>query len=285
MKKFLALLMVATLSLGMLAACSTSNNDDDDVNAGTDTDMNDTTPDVTPDATPEVTPEINEDINMSDVMAEILTKLEGDIPAIMEVPAEMVPDLYAVDSELLEESLVYMPMMMVTATEFAMFKVKDAADLSAVQTAVEDRIADLVAQWESYLADQLEIVNNYQVTVQGNYVLVSISEYNDIAENIFLRAFDPSIEELEHISSINSVEGVISAVNDDLVTIDTVIAGEPVTIDVTVPADIYIETLGLEVEIEAGVIINVVFTDYIPETGPYTDLVATYASLTPAGEY
>ena len=47
------------------------------------------------------------------------------------------------------------------------------------------RPADLEAQWSSYLPAQLELVQNYQLVINGNYILFAVSEYAEEAVEIF----------------------------------------------------------------------------------------------------
>lgn len=102
-----------------------------------------------------------------------------ELPASVEMPAEMFADTYGIDTELLASYAVNMPMMNVTATEIAVFEVKDEASIAAVKAGIEKRQKGLEEQWKSYLPAQLELVQNYKVAVKGNLVLFVISEEAD----------------------------------------------------------------------------------------------------------
>ena len=66
-------------------------------------------------------------------------------------------------------------MMSVQATEFFIAKVKDGK-LDAVKSALEQRQKDLEEQWSQYLPAQLELVQNYKLVSNGNYILFAVSE-------------------------------------------------------------------------------------------------------------
>ena len=102
-----------------------------------------------------------------------------ELPATMDMPAEMFADTYGIDPALLESYSVNMPLMNVKATEIAVFEVKDEANIDAVKAGIEKRQKALAEQWQSYLPDQYELVENYKVAVKGNLVLFVISEEAD----------------------------------------------------------------------------------------------------------
>ena len=107
-----------------------------------------------------------------------------ELPATIDMPEEMFADTYGIDTGLLESYSVNMPMMNVTATEIAVFEVKDEANIDAIKAGIEKRQKALEEQWQSYLPEQLELVQNYKVAVKGNLVLFVISEHADqIVEN------------------------------------------------------------------------------------------------------
>ncbi len=102
-----------------------------------------------------------------------------ELPKSMDMPEETFADTYGIDTELLASYSVNMPMMNVHATEIAVFEVKDAANIEAVKAGIEKRQKALEEQWQSYLPEQLELVQNYKVAVKDNLVLFVISEHAD----------------------------------------------------------------------------------------------------------
>lgn len=98
-----------------------------------------------------------------------------DLPSLMDVDADTLSALYGIDAADLEEYICKMPMMSVQATEFFIAKVKDGK-LDAVKSALEQRQKDLEEQWSQYLPAQLELVQNYKLVSNGNYILFAVSE-------------------------------------------------------------------------------------------------------------
>ena len=52
-------------------------------------------------------------------------------------------------------------------------------------SSIEKRQADLVEQWSTYLPEQLELVQDYKLVTNGNYVLFAISYEAAQMETIF----------------------------------------------------------------------------------------------------
>ncbi|WP_040950838.1 DUF4358 domain-containing protein [Gorillibacterium massiliense] len=100
-------------------------------------------------------------------------------PAQMELDKTMVEATYHFNPDLLEAFSIRVPLMNVKTNEIAILKVKSAKDLSAVETGVKQRAADVQKVFESYLPDQYENAKNYKLVTKGNYVLFVISENAD----------------------------------------------------------------------------------------------------------
>lgn len=102
-----------------------------------------------------------------------------ELPKSMEMPADVFADSYGINTDLLDSYYVAMPMMNVTATEIAVFEVKDTASIEEVKAGIEKRQKALEAQWASYLPQQYDLVQNYKVEVKDNKVIFVISEVAD----------------------------------------------------------------------------------------------------------
>jgi len=130
-------------------------------------------PTPTPEATPEPTPEPAADASVADIWAAI--EGEQDLPSLMDLDDDLLSDLYGINAADLEEYVAKMPLMNVHATEFFLAKVKPGK-MSAVKDGISARLDDLKGQWERYLPDQLELVNNAQVVESGDYILFCVAE-------------------------------------------------------------------------------------------------------------
>lgn len=193
-KKLLALMMTFVIGGTVLTGCAQKTQTEDttveqgvenNTENNTEVSENDATVENTEDGLEQNTDESfsAEDPTVSKETFFVVT--DGiELPATTDMPEEMFADTYGIDTELLESYSVNMPMMNVTATEIAVFEVKDEANIDAVKAGIEKRQKALEEQWQSYLPAQLELVQNYKVAVKGNLVLFVISENADqIVEN------------------------------------------------------------------------------------------------------
>ena len=146
-------------------------------------------PAAKPEAKPEVKPEASApaaSVSITDVAAAVEGAM-GELPSMMELDAETMTSLYGINADLLEGFVAKMPMMNVHATEYFVAQVKDG-NMDAVKAGIEKRLADLEVQWEHYLADQYELVQNAQVVTSGNYILLCIGHEAAAAADAFTGA-------------------------------------------------------------------------------------------------
>ena len=104
---------------------------------------------------------------------------EVEQPALIELSAEELKNLYNLDAAKLEDFSVRVPMMGVKTNEIAIFKVKDAKDVAEVEAAIKTRAESIMKTFEQYLQDQYENAKNHKIVVKGNYVLFVISDQAD----------------------------------------------------------------------------------------------------------
>lgn len=112
-----------------------------------------------------------------------------ELPSMVDITEDMLADAYGIDSSLLKSYVVKLPMMNVKADEIAVFQVKKEKNVAAVKEGIQKRQEALEENWKHYLPDQYELVQNYQIVVQGNYVLFVISSDADEIVSNFKSAF------------------------------------------------------------------------------------------------
>jgi len=159
-KRYFAFMLVIALGL-VLTACSGSNSNS---GANSNTSGNKEEQFVTTKTTKE----------MVDGM---LAKIEQ--PALAEMTGDMVKEMYYFDPSILEEYTIMSPLMNVKSNEIAVFKVKDAKDIAAVEDGIKKRAADVQKTFETYLQDQYENAKNYKLVAKGNHVFFVISDQAD----------------------------------------------------------------------------------------------------------
>ena len=200
--RFLALALAGTLTLGMLTACGGGND------GISETPNTVTTPPVaesvmpspedsapvteeSPDALPESSAPVEESTEPSAEPSAQPTAKPTTKPTATPKPTNKptmddatLSAMYGINASDLEEYVCMMPLMGVHSTEFFIAKVKDGK-MDTVKAGIAKRQADLDAQWSQYLPEQYELVKNYKLVTNGNYVLFAISEYADDAVTIF----------------------------------------------------------------------------------------------------
>ena len=142
--RLFALLLTGILSLSLLAACGKK----DDA----------------------------KEIDIPALWTTITEKVE--LPDLMELDDTTLKDIYGIDPADLESYTARIPFMNVQATEFFIAKVKEG-QLDAVKEAISKRQAALDEQWSQYLPDQLELVKNYKLVTNGDYIMFAVTEYAD----------------------------------------------------------------------------------------------------------
>lgn len=140
------------------------------------------TPTVTTKPTPAPTPAPAPESDPVQETWDEIAKL--DLPALTDLDGSTLNALYGINTADLDSYICKIPMVSVQATEFFIAKVKDGK-MDTVKACVEQRQADLEAQWSQYLPEQLELVKNYKLVTNGNYILFAVSDYADEAINAF----------------------------------------------------------------------------------------------------
>jgi hypothetical protein len=127
----------------------------------------------------------NISIEPDDIMNNIMTKLNSDIPSMIQLDEEEVENKYNIDILKIENYSIRVPMMNIRSDEIAIIKVKDIKDIDYVKNKFNERIKAIQDTFEEYLEDQYELAKNPLLVSKGKYVLMSISDKNDDIVKIF----------------------------------------------------------------------------------------------------
>lgn len=260
-KKFLCMALAGAMVLS-LAACG-SKEENNEPSATPTVEAAPTEGEQQPTEAPTETPAAFEDFSVTEMLNGILERVEA--PAMMEGSEYELTELYHIPAEKVEEFSVRVPMMNVTATELAAFKAASEDDVQTVVDGINQRVQELTTQWETYLPDQLELVQNHKLLVQGRYVFLIIGEeeLSSYSENVFMRKFDPSIEEMVLVRKFNFLEAVITELTEDKLTVDYTEGDATYTFECTYGENFYAEG-GLE-NFAVGDTISITFEEPIPE--------------------
>lgn len=111
-------------------------------------------------------------------------------PAQVPIDSQMLKDQYGIDKSILEDYVVMAPMMMVSASECAIFKVKNTKDIKKVRAGISKRLKNLDRNWSTYLPEQHDLVKNAKIVSKGKYIIFvvdksaskMISKFNSIVK-------------------------------------------------------------------------------------------------------
>lgn len=265
-KKILCMALVGTMALSM-AACGSKNKENDPTPtpsaAPTQEAGEPTQGAAQPTAEPTAEPAQFEDFDVEAMVDGILERVET--PAMMQGSETELTELYGIPADKVDGYAIRVPMMNVSATELAAFRAMTEDDVQTVVDAVNKRVEALTTQWESYLADQLELVQNHKLLVQGRYVFLIIGEdeLSSYAENVFMRKFDPSIEEMVLVRKFHDFQAVIKEKTDDKMVLEYTEESKVYTFDCTYAEYFYAEG-GLE-NFEVGDTVDVTLEEPVPE--------------------
>ena len=130
-------------------------------------------PSATPEPTPTPVPEVN--VPVQDI-ADKLLAMEDMFPSAMGfMGEEMITESCGLDFSLLSEYSLNDPMMNVHAHMLYIAKVKDEADVPAVEEAFGKRLTLMQDIFSNYLPAQYDLAMAGQVVSNGKYVLMVVS--------------------------------------------------------------------------------------------------------------
>lgn len=130
-------------------------------------------PSATPEPTPTPVPEVN--VPVQDI-ADKLLAMEDMFPSAMGfMGEEMITESCGLDFSLLSEYSLNDPMMNVHAHMLYIAKVKDEADVPAVEEAFGKRLTLMQDIFSTYLPAQYDLAMAGQVVSNGKYVLMVVS--------------------------------------------------------------------------------------------------------------
>ena len=267
-KKFLCMALVGAMAFSM-AACGNKDKENDTTPTPSPTqEAGQPSPTQAPEPTdepeaPSTAPTQVEDFDVAEMVDSILERVET--AAMMPGSEYELTELYGIPADKVDAYAIRVPMMNVSATEISAFRAVSEDDVQAVVDGINARIQTLTTQWESYLQDQLELVQNHKLLIQGRYVFLIIGEdeLSNYAENVFLRKFDPSIEEMVLVRKFRDFQAVIKEKADDKMVLEYTEGEQVYTFECTYAEYFYAEG-GLE-NFEVGDTVNATFEEPVPE--------------------
>lgn len=143
------------------------------------------TAEPTPEPTPTPVPEVN--VPVQDIADQLLA-MEDMFPSAMGfMGEEMITESCGLDFSLLSEYSLNDPMMNVHAHMLYVAKVKDEADVPAVEEAFGKRLELMQDIFSTYLPAQYDLAMAGQVVSNGKYVLMVVSNDSQAVVDEFNR--------------------------------------------------------------------------------------------------
>lgn len=143
------------------------------------------TAEPTPEPTPTPVPEVN--VPVQDIADQLLA-MEDMFPSAMGfMGEEMITESCGLDFSLLSEYSLNDPMMNVHAHMLYVAKVKDEADVPAVEEAFSKRLELMQDIFSTYLPAQYDLAMAGQVVSNGKYVLMVVSNDSQAVVDEFNR--------------------------------------------------------------------------------------------------
>ena len=130
----------------------------------------------------------NKDNKSNSLTAEdVLEKITKNIDesSQMDIKSDFFDDNYGIDKSILKCYGVRVPIGDESASECAVFQVKNKKDIDKVEAGIKKRSKILKDIWSKYNTDQYELVKSSKVVTEGNYVLFVVSQNADKIEENF----------------------------------------------------------------------------------------------------
>lgn len=143
------------------------------------------TAEPTPEPTPTPVPEVN--VPVQDIADQLLAMEDLFPPAMGFMGEEMITESCGLDFSLLSEYSLNDPMMNVHAHMLYVAKVKDEADVPAVEEAFGKRLELMQDIFSTYLPAQYDLAMAGQVVSNGKYVLMVVSNDSQAVVDEFNR--------------------------------------------------------------------------------------------------
>ena len=143
------------------------------------------TAEPTPEPTPTPVPEVN--VPVQDIADQLLAMEDMFPPAMGFMGEEMITESCGLDFSLLSEYSLNDPMMNVHAHMLYVAKVKDEADVPAVEEAFGKRLTLMQDIFSTYLPAQYDLAMAGQVVANGKYVLMVVSNDSQAVVDEFNR--------------------------------------------------------------------------------------------------
>ncbi|MBY0087385.1 DUF4358 domain-containing protein [Brevibacillus sp. M2.1A] len=152
MKRFLSVLLMVAIGMGMLAGCSSDGGTSEELSAA------------------KVGERMQQTVSFQDMK-------QGDL--------EKLQKLYHIDAEKVEDFILFTASSNVKAEELAIIKVKDASDTENVTEKIQQRIEAQTIKLKDYRPEEYFLIEKHVLKTKGPFVLFAVSKEVDQIESVF----------------------------------------------------------------------------------------------------
>ncbi|TKI55471.1 DUF4358 domain-containing protein [Brevibacillus antibioticus] len=155
MKRFLSVLLMFAIGMGMLVGCSSDGGTSEELSAA------------------EVGERIHQTVSFQDMK-------QGDL--------EKLQKLYQIEAGKVEDFILYTASSNVKADELAVIKVKDASDTGYIKEKIQQRIEAQTIKLKDYRPEEYFLIEKHVLKTKGPFVLFAASKEVDQIESVFKEA-------------------------------------------------------------------------------------------------
>ncbi|MED1801163.1 DUF4358 domain-containing protein [Brevibacillus porteri] len=152
MKRFLSVLLMFAIGMGILAGCSSGGGTAEELSAS------------------EVGERIQQTVSFQDMK-------QGDL--------EKLQKLYQIETGKVEDFILYTASSNVKADELAVIKVNDASDTEYIKEKIQQRIEAQTIKWKDYRPEEYFLIEKHVLKTKGTFVLFAVSKEVDQIESVF----------------------------------------------------------------------------------------------------
>lgn len=117
---------------------------------------------------------INENKNLGDIEKDISSNVS--LEKMEKGDSKTLKRYYGLNSNDLEEFVLYTPKSTMDVDELLIVKVKDSSQIESMQDTIDSRVNKQIESFSGYGPKQCELLENYEMKVKGNYVFFAVSE-------------------------------------------------------------------------------------------------------------
>lgn len=116
----------------------------------------------------------SQDKNLGDIEKYISSKVS--LSKMEKGTSKTLKRYYGLNSNELEDFILYTPKSTMDVDEMLMVKVKDEGQIQSIEDVIDSRVNKQLESFSGYGPKQCELLDNYEIKVKGKYIFFAISE-------------------------------------------------------------------------------------------------------------